>query len=252
MGLSMCNLRRGDLAAARRHALEALELSRAAGDRVNAGMALSYLGTVAAQESALVEAADLFQHALDESRAVDFQLGEALALEGLGGVARARRDAAGARRMYEAALDIFQCMDALLQAGQVHLGLGHTALDERDGARAARHYGEAAELLATVGQRQLLAVALEGLQRASQAQGAEGAAHETADRVLTERERQVARLLARGLTNREIASELVISVRTADRHVENILAKLGFSSRVAVAAWAAHNGLLDKMGSGSG
>ncbi|WP_306321722.1 MULTISPECIES: LuxR C-terminal-related transcriptional regulator [unclassified Streptomyces] len=52
---------------------------------------------------------------------------------------------------------------------------------------------------------------------------------------LTAREREVAALVAEGLTNREIAERLVISKRTADAHVEHILSKLGFSSRSAVA-----------------
>lgn len=54
---------------------------------------------------------------------------------------------------------------------------------------------------------------------------------------LTKREQQVAELVSRGLTNKEIASELVISVRTADTHVERILTKLGFTSRNRIAAW---------------
>ncbi|MFE3257178.1 protein kinase [Nocardia sp. NPDC059091] len=56
---------------------------------------------------------------------------------------------------------------------------------------------------------------------------------------LTKRERQVADLVAEGLTNRAIAARLVISPRTANAHVEHILTKLGFTSRTQIAAWAA-------------
>jgi non-specific serine/threonine protein kinase len=56
---------------------------------------------------------------------------------------------------------------------------------------------------------------------------------------LTKRETEVAALVAQGLSNPEIAERLVISVRTAQGHVENILRKLGFTSRAMVAAWAA-------------
>jgi DNA-binding CsgD family transcriptional regulator len=55
---------------------------------------------------------------------------------------------------------------------------------------------------------------------------------------LTPREHEIASLIAQGLSNREIADELVISPATAARHVANILAKLGFSSRTQVASWA--------------
>jgi predicted ATPase/DNA-binding CsgD family transcriptional regulator len=56
---------------------------------------------------------------------------------------------------------------------------------------------------------------------------------------LTKRELEVAELIENGLSNREIAERLVISKRTAEGHVERILAKLGFSSRAQVAAWVA-------------
>jgi DNA-binding NarL/FixJ family response regulator len=59
---------------------------------------------------------------------------------------------------------------------------------------------------------------------------------------LTPREREIATLIASGYSNRAIAGELVISPATAARHVANILAKLGFTSRAQIAAWAAGNG----------
>lgn len=54
---------------------------------------------------------------------------------------------------------------------------------------------------------------------------------------LSDRESAVAEWVARGLTNRQIAAGLTISVRTVDRHVANILDKLGLSTRAQVAAW---------------
>ncbi|HLZ71104.1 MAG TPA: AAA family ATPase [Dehalococcoidia bacterium] len=62
-------------------------------------------------------------------------------------------------------------------------------------------------------------------------------------RTLTAREQEVARLLARGLSNRQIAAALVISERTADAHVANIFDKLGLHKRAQVAAWATAHGL---------
>jgi non-specific serine/threonine protein kinase len=56
---------------------------------------------------------------------------------------------------------------------------------------------------------------------------------------LTRRERQVAALLAEGLSNKEIATRLVISPRTVEGHLDHIMAKLGCTSRTQVATWAA-------------
>ena len=55
---------------------------------------------------------------------------------------------------------------------------------------------------------------------------------------LTAREREVTTLIARGMTNREIAAELVIAEATVAVHVKRILSKTGFPSRSAIAAWA--------------
>jgi DNA-binding CsgD family transcriptional regulator len=56
---------------------------------------------------------------------------------------------------------------------------------------------------------------------------------------LTRREREIAELVGRGLTNRQIADLLHIAERTAENHVQHILTKLGFHNRSQIAAWVA-------------
>ncbi|MFE3762753.1 response regulator [Streptomyces sp. NPDC059104] len=60
---------------------------------------------------------------------------------------------------------------------------------------------------------------------------------------LTEREREVVRCLARGLTNAEIAAELYVSLSTVKTHLANVQAKLDARNRVEIAAWAWESGL---------
>ncbi|HEV2121375.1 MAG TPA: LuxR C-terminal-related transcriptional regulator, partial [Chloroflexota bacterium] len=61
---------------------------------------------------------------------------------------------------------------------------------------------------------------------------------------LSPRETQVAALVTRGLTNREIAAELLITEHTVMRHVEHILSKLNLRSRTQIAAWAVGQGIV--------
>jgi DNA-binding NarL/FixJ family response regulator len=60
---------------------------------------------------------------------------------------------------------------------------------------------------------------------------------------LTPRELEVLRLIATGMTNREVAADLVLSEKTVARHVSNIFTKLGVTSRSAATAYAFSNGL---------
>ncbi len=60
---------------------------------------------------------------------------------------------------------------------------------------------------------------------------------------LTRREVEVARLVAQGRSNREIAETFVLSERTVESHVQHILTKLSFTSRAEIAAWAVRTGL---------
>ncbi|MCE7945959.1 MAG: DNA-binding response regulator [Chloroflexi bacterium CFX4] len=66
--------------------------------------------------------------------------------------------------------------------------------------------------------------------------------------VLTERETEVLRLLAKGLSNKEIAQTLVIGEKTVKTHVSNILSKLNVSSRTQAALYAARIGLVETLG----
>jgi non-specific serine/threonine protein kinase len=60
---------------------------------------------------------------------------------------------------------------------------------------------------------------------------------------LTLREREVAAMIAQGKSNGEIAGELVISKRTVEKHIANILSKLGFTTRAQIMRWTIETGL---------
>jgi pimeloyl-ACP methyl ester carboxylesterase/DNA-binding CsgD family transcriptional regulator len=83
-----------------------------------------------------------------------------------------------------------------------------------------------------------LGVPAEGLQPSAGGAAGAGTAR------LTEREREVLRLVARGETDAEIAARLVLSAHTVHRHIANIRTKLGVPSRTAAAAWALRNELI--------
>jgi DNA-binding NarL/FixJ family response regulator len=61
---------------------------------------------------------------------------------------------------------------------------------------------------------------------------------------LSEREAEVLRLAVRGLSNRQIAEELVVSPKTVGHHIENIYAKIGVSTRVGATLFAVQHGLI--------
>ena len=63
---------------------------------------------------------------------------------------------------------------------------------------------------------------------------------------LTAREREIAVRIARGQSSREIAEALVISERTVETHIGNILSKLGYNARTQIAVWATEKGLMKK------
>ena len=72
--------------------------------------------------------------------------------------------------------------------------------------------------------------------------------YDSQEPVISERETEIVELVARGLTNQEIAQALTISKRTVDNHVSNIFTKTGAKNRVALLNWAMDNGKICRDG----
>jgi DNA-binding CsgD family transcriptional regulator len=147
----------------------------------------------------------------------------ALADQSLGAVLLAEGEASRAVVVLLRAWQAWRDLDAPYEAARVRVQLGRTRRQLRDDEAAALDIDAARAVFAQLG-------AQPDLQRlAPLAARADG---------LTAREREVLRLLAMGKTNAAIASDLVLSAKTVDRHVSNIFAKLGVSSRAAATAYA--------------
>jgi len=109
---------------------------------------------------------------------------------------------------------------------ELAVALARRAADS-DAERALSLAADCARRATTLGMAPFVARAQELTDRLSQAPA----------EPLTRREREVAQLVARGLTNREIAARLYLSERTAQNHVQHILTKLGLSNRSQIAVW---------------
>lgn len=118
-----------------------------------------------------------------------------------------------------------------------YVALGRLGLAKALLAAGGRDLTEAAaSAAAACAELRRLDMAAPGAQAAALV--AEIAARRRAASPLTPREEDVVRLVARAMTNREIAAELVLSERTVETHVRNVLAKLGLASRTEIAVWA--------------
>ncbi|HZD00779.1 MAG TPA: LuxR C-terminal-related transcriptional regulator [Actinomycetes bacterium] len=151
-----------------------------------------------------------------------------------GAVLLAEGDARAAVVALRGALQAWRELQAPYEAARVRVlvGLGCRALGDEEAA--AMELDAARGVFAQLGATPDLA-RLEALAGRQAAVGAHG---------LTARELQVLRLLAAGKTNHAIATDLVLAEKTVDRHVSNIYAKLGVSSRAAATAYAYQHMLL--------
>ncbi len=142
--------------------------------------------------------------------------------------------------LLEDALDAFERSAAPYEAARARIELATSLFALGRRAEAEREVAAARERLMALGARA-------EAERAGRILGAAGAAPVAPPfGALTPREDDVLRLLAEGLTNRQIAERLVVSEHTVHRHVTNLLRKLELPSRTAAAAHAVRSGLLER------
>jgi serine/threonine-protein kinase PknK len=190
--------------------------------------------------------AALQRQSLELRRSVADRLGIGVSLEALAW-AETDRDPRHAAVLLGAAQDQWDRIEtspkALPGLGRLH-DAGVETVRERLGADV---YLAAFEEGRALGQQSALQLALgepDGSSTASERPSA-GSARSGAIASPTRREREIAGLVHRGHSNKEIAETLVISKRTAETHVEHILKKLGFTNRNQIAAWAGEQGISD-------
>ena len=281
LNLAEIALARGDLGSARALIEAALTVWRDLGYRQGVGRALYMLAQLEEERRQTTEALPRYEESLAAWRAVNYRAGVAEAAASIGWIHLAQGDhvaAAGlfaeslaiwremaSRRGIAASLESCAAVAVARDRPETALGLASAAaaLLETTGTRpssleqarlapwlsdARRRLGrDAAEAVWAAGAaRPLASVIAEAVEivttslaaHRADALPAPGATYE-----LTRREVEVLRLLARHLTDREIADALSISPRTIMHHVSHILAKLGLASRRDAAAWAIRHGV---------
>jgi predicted ATPase/DNA-binding CsgD family transcriptional regulator len=221
----------GDLATVRSVSTEGIRISRETGDIYRLTMMLMNRGTAALFGSDFDESRPFLAEALRCARDIDDRVAAFYLLNALGCQAAGSGQAATAARLLGAAETIERGAGARIMPFM-------TPLLDRAREAAAAALGPArfeAEFRAgcALGRDDAIRLAL-GESTRVVAAGSSGA-----DAVLGKRETEVARLVAEGLTNKEIGARLLISESTVSSHVRNILNKLGFNSRAQIASWSA-------------
>jgi predicted ATPase/DNA-binding NarL/FixJ family response regulator len=207
-GIGWVALAQGDLDLCFASLTESLQLSLATGQRLAVARGLEVFAALAARTSDLPRAVRL--------------AGAARELRAAAGQARAAGDGA---RLEDLLAPARRRLGEAVTAGLLAEGRGMTSSEAVKYAMSGGGPSEPASAEAGLPVRPL------SVSNGSSGPGAPSA--------LTPREWEIAAMIARGLTNRAIADELVISQATVARHVANILTKLGFGSRAQVAAWMA-------------
>ena len=270
-GLSTLAQKDEDYVTMRALATDAVALGRVLDAPYILSRALTALADAAIGQGEPKAAEPLLEEALALGRELNVPFIIGLALQSLGDAGAARGDLAAARVHYAESLDVLRrsanrprMIELLESLGRLSAlqGRAELALQLAGAAAAAR---EALAIQTPPRTRRLLDAALDRVRRdmgraravecwtAGASLGLEDACAlamsesvPTVSTGLSEREQEVARLVAQGLSNPQIAATLVIGRRTVQTHVGHILHKLGLSSRAQIAAWVTEQGRLSR------
>jgi predicted ATPase/DNA-binding CsgD family transcriptional regulator len=277
--LGFAALYQGDMARSVTLAEEGLRLHRIAGNGPGAAGALLHLGMTRSFQGNLEAAGHLYEESLAISEHEGDQWIRSNTLFGLGIVCWLRADNTGALRREKESLRLKREMDDRSGIALCLEALGWITATDHQPERAAALLGAArsiwdalltttydpwkgyhdacvAQARSELGPEAFSTAFRKGrsmnithglsyaLEEPEPARSERSAARREPDD-LTEREHEVAALVAQGLSNNEIAARLVVSPRTAESHVRHILNKLGFDSRAQIAAWRQTNAIPD-------
>jgi DNA-binding CsgD family transcriptional regulator/tetratricopeptide (TPR) repeat protein len=231
---------KGDYERAEILTARAMSLYCEIGDGRGQSHLLHNLGYIRLHQDRGVEARDLFRESLVRAHELKSPRDVIMAIAGL---VAASKDAPPVRLAR-----LLGAVDGLLDAAGVHLEPAEHSEFEATTAFVRAQLGDRDFAGAWAGGRLMTSddVVAEALALAGAPAGPGSGTVGQPDAIgtpLTAREREVAGLIAAGLTNREIAARLVIAERTAEGHVQSILNKLSFNSRAQIAAWAVEHGL---------
>jgi ATP/maltotriose-dependent transcriptional regulator MalT len=258
-----------DYASATRLLEESCAVWRSIDNHFGLALGLTGLGFATHAQGDHATARALFEETLAVLHDVDAPPQRARALAGLGRVALSEGDTRAARAHFAASLRLLRASGQRLGVVRCLMALAAVAAVEQRAEHALQLVGAARAVRRTLGMQEavsgsgVLERAIEDARRHVGVHTAEGLIRQgesmdleqavaaaiadapaanaeavVAPNPLSRREREVAVLLAEGLSNRQIAERLVIAEKTAALHVEHILAKLGLRSRWQAADWA--------------
>ena len=232
--LSSITRGKGDRDASARYADEGLAIFQALNHPSGTALALTSLARLALDRHDELRALKLFNQALQSWLTIDERWAAVLAFTGLASIA--------ARRQPDIATMLIGATDAIIQEGTGSPFLADRKNHDQTRENVQKEIGASrfAELH-TAGMSMSLA-ALVDLASRIEIMPDRRSGSSNPDQ-LTDQEQRVLRLLAQGLSNREIATALAISQRTVENHVSHILAKLGVASRAAAARYTKEQGL---------